>query len=380
MCDRWNKYNSHLDTAKNAVIRATQYLVRPSDGFPTHSPNDIRFLWEDWSDQEKIFWYMTMPGKTPPTRIFPEVPDETAEPCCFHMWGLLIQVQVDNTHGKIQYLRRIVAEIAVNESCKNHPSTCACHVPNNPWTFWEDVEALAPIMPEHNPYCQCAAHGVCAQKDVKIYAKIAEYEAKKAADPTFFDPELLSMMIKDNEAKAEQMTKVVSAEEELAAHPELKVGNCRCEAQYANIRCSCLPGRMAEVKKGMAGGGTFDYQHNIDTCACGTCYKARVDSGTQEIYETRVRQASEATLANLVSPLKRQETFSWRDPSGSTWRPTSGFAGLMEAAHKADVAIASSGSINDPDFAKNLFAAMGTPHDSKCPHGMPFYACMSCSH
>jgi hypothetical protein len=32
------------------------------------------------------------------------------------------------------------------------------------------------------------------------------------------------------------------------------------------------------------------------------------------------------------------------------------------------------------DFAKNLFAAMGTPHDSKCPHGLPFYACMPCSH
>jgi hypothetical protein len=30
--------------------------------------------------------------------------------------------------------------------------------------------------------------------------------------------------------------------------------------------------------------------------------------------------------------------------------------------------------------AKNLFAAMGTPHDSKCPHGAPFYSCMSCSH
>jgi hypothetical protein len=39
-----------------------------------------------------------------------------------------------------------------------------------------------------------------------------------------------------------------------------------------------------------------------------------------------------------------------------------------------------SSDIGNPDFAKNLFAAMGTPHDSKCPHGLPFYSCMSCSH
>jgi hypothetical protein len=30
--------------------------------------------------------------------------------------------------------------------------------------------------------------------------------------------------------------------------------------------------------------------------------------------------------------------------------------------------------------AKAIFAAMGTPFDSKCPHGLPFYACMPCSH
>ena len=32
------------------------------------------------------------------------------------------------------------------------------------------------------------------------------------------------------------------------------------------------------------------------------------------------------------------------------------------------------------DFAKQIFAAMGTPYDSTCPHGQPFYSCMACSH
>jgi hypothetical protein len=34
----------------------------------------------------------------------------------------------------------------------------------------------------------------------------------------------------------------------------------------------------------------------------------------------------------------------------------------------------------DDDLAKAIFAAMGTPYDSKCRHGLPFYSCMSCSH
>lgn len=34
----------------------------------------------------------------------------------------------------------------------------------------------------------------------------------------------------------------------------------------------------------------------------------------------------------------------------------------------------------DDDLAKAIFAAMGTPYDSKCRHGLPLYSCMSCSH
>jgi len=35
----------------------------------------------------------------------------------------------------------------------------------------------------------------------------------------------------------------------------------------------------------------------------------------------------------------------------------------------------------DDDFVKGLFKSVqGVEYDSKCPHGLPFYACMSCSH
>ena len=32
-------------------------------------------------------------------------------------------------------------------------------------------------------------------------------------------------------------------------------------------------------------------------------------------------------------------------------------------------------------FIKNLFQTVqGVKHDALCPHGLPYYACMSCSH
>jgi hypothetical protein len=38
-------------------------------------------------------------------------------------------------------------------------------------------------------------------------------------------------------------------------------------------------------------------------------------------------------------------------------------------------------SVHDIDFAKNLFQTFqGVKYDDKCPHDLPFYACMSCSH
>ena len=40
-----------------------------------------------------------------------------------------------------------------------------------------------------------------------------------------------------------------------------------------------------------------------------------------------------------------------------------------------------SGRHTESDFVKKLFEAVqGVKYDSKCPHGDPFYACMSCSH
>jgi hypothetical protein len=57
---------------------------------------------------------------------------------------------------------------------------------------------------------------------------------------------------------------------------------------------------------------------------------------------------------------------------------------ILKAAAKADNAIAEAKAMpdkTDDGFIKNLFQTIqGVKHDALCPHGLPYYACMSCSH
>lgn len=54
---------------------------------------------------------------------------------------------------------------------------------------------------------------------------------------------------------------------------------------------------------------------------------------------------------------------------------------FVMAAKGIAAAKAMPGGNTEDGFAKNLFQTIqGVKHDDKCPHGMPFYACMPCSH
>jgi hypothetical protein len=208
-------------------------------------------------------------------------------------------------------------------------------VPDHPWVYKEDVDALAPISPKHNPKCQCAGYQRCASKEGGTLRDLQDQN------------------LAENVARAEEATR--RAEEALLAAP-------------APLYSS-------------------PYTHNVDTCACGNCHKSRVDSGTQDAYYKRCKEASAAALAALPAKmeaerLKRQESYQQEQQKacggGSITR-------MLDAAANVDIAIAKAseacgGSTGHPDFAKQLFAAMGTPHDSTCPHGLPFYSCMPCSH
>lgn len=90
-----------------------------------------------------------------------------------------------------------------------------------------------------------------------------------------------------------------------------------------------------------------NYTHQVDTCPCGNCHKSRVDAGTQDVYMKRVHA-------------KAQE----HKPFVCQCAKCKGYTAAIKGAA-------------DP---KAIFAALGTPFDSTCPHGLPFYACMPCSH
>ncbi len=167
-------------------------------------------------------------------------------------------------------------------------------------------------------------------------------------------------------------------------------------------------------------------------CPCGKCHEKRVADGTQEAYERELRAETDRVLRRPKEddevPLcykcnkKRawrgecvdcymaqhsQRVFErgeWRLPDTHNIRQ--GYymeeehyarqrrlererrdapKPLLAAAANADNAIVEAKAIpggeSELGFLKNLFQTVqGVAYDSKCPHGMPFYACMCCSH
>jgi len=312
-CDRFNKYKTLSDNAAAVVIRGFLHLVRPTEGFAYYSNHEIEMAWRKWLEAEEIFWRMTSQD-TAPNYVFPTPPPEDDEhKPCRQMWGLLIQQQVQREHFQAQLIKGAVATIISSEACKSHPATCACKVPNNPWTYNDCVTALEPLKIRHNQRCECGGYRTCRQNCVEDMASAVQ-----------------------------------KAEAEVAANPGLKavIASCRCDAQYCAVNCSCIVARVSDALRQIAKQSTYEYKHHVETCACGTCYKARVDSGMDRAYTKSIQQKAASVIERL------------------------------EGAKKP----ATSAGLDHPDLAKNIFAAMGTPYDSKCPHGLPFYACMSCSH
>lgn len=381
---RWNKYKSQVDTAGARVIRATQFLVRPLDGFPAYHVEEIKPLWNMWAEQKEIFWRMTSSDAfTPP--VFPKMPAIDAEGCCFKMWGLLIQVQIDGTHGSTNFLRETVLQIAASHRCRSHPETCSCHVPDHPWTDKDDMEALAPINPKHRFDCNCAGWRHCAQKEVER----AALDEKTLYRAKGFPSEFCKCDMEDEDSctcgkpEKSNVDKAMLLDASGNLTPEMGEALCGkgwtkilpCEHGYTH--CVVCPEPASTL---VAASSPYEYKHHVDTCPCGVCHKSRVDSGTQGAYEKKTREAANAVLATLPAIckkecLQRQESYSSTQP----------LVNIGLALAKADLAIAKAsaacgGGADHPDFAKNLFAAMGTPYDSKCPHGLPFYSCMPCSH
>jgi len=348
---RWNKYKTRLDTTKTAVIRAYLYLIRPKDGFPSYSPPLISALYDQWKDEENLFYRMTTPDE-PPKRTLPK-PPYGGEQACWRMWALLIQQQVEGSLGQLTQLKECVAEILANPKCLTH-SNCSCKVPSNPWIFPEELAILEPLKLNHNPKCRCddTRYRACKENDFP----------PPPIQPPPIQPPL--------------------------THDDTLFGHTA-----PMFVCQPLPAPDQE---------RFTMEQRL---ALPVVHSPIPQPGTTESLSRlldRIIGVNDAAIAVANASLPRpqatqptpQPTQPTPQPTQPTPQPTQPtpqptpftqkFDSFVNQVNKAqaaiDTAAKASGGIQSPNFAKELFAAMGTPHDSKCPHGLPFYSCMPCSH
>jgi len=161
-------------------------------------------------------------------------------------------------------------------------------------------------------------------------------------------------------------------------------------------------------------------------CACGECHKKRVADGTQEAYERELRANTDKVFARLKGeydeltrpaprvaeennpPLcykcnktrawrgecidcymakhseKVFERGQWRMPDTHNIRQGYYMEEEYYAQQRRRQRAESKQTQQKPtelDLVKGLFQTVqGVKFDDKCPHGDPYYACMSCSH
>jgi len=161
-------------------------------------------------------------------------------------------------------------------------------------------------------------------------------------------------------------------------------------------------------------------------CACGDCHKKRVADGTQEAYERELRANTDKVFARLkgeydelTRPAPRVaeednpplcykcnktrawrgecidcymakhskrvfERGEWRMPDTHNIRQGYWMEEEYYAQQRRRQRAESKQTQQKPTelvLVKGLFQTVqGVKFDDKCPHGEPFYACMSCSH
>ena len=340
--ERYNLYKSRMDQAANQVIRKILFLVRPDEDFPEYRVDDIEQSYNLWRDEEEYFWRMTSTHVNP-KRIFPAHPALYApRRSCWRMWGLLIQQQVDSI-DQSDLLDDCVDAILAAPRCQGE---CPCKVSNNPWTSYCEVAALAPLNVSHHPRCHCGDYGVCEKKHeamaaaaeiLRVEAETAKEKAKAEATCSKCDDSFSGKCI-------ECYMKVCSYNSagRLKAPDEihmLRQGYYMEEEWYAKSKRKLKEQAAAEAEAKPA-------EHSTN-CMCGVCFWKR--------------EAKEGRYPPVVAP-----------------RPATVTRNLMPSQNIVSTITAACS--NQDDMAKQIFAAMGTPYDSKCPHGLPFYACMPCSH
>ena len=119
-------------------------------------------------------------------------------------------------------------------------------------------------------------------------------------------------------------------------------------------------------------------KHNKD-CECGG-YRVCAKKPTLEQLRAEWRSVPELKKTAHVKDCMCSPCFWAREKAGGG--AIDKLCGAFEKAGASIVAAkAMPGGDTDVGFAKNLFQTVqGVKFDDKCPHGLPFYACMPCSH
>ena len=323
------------------------------DGFSVRKNHEIIAAWDTWALARKQFnqgYY----GIYAPLEPCPAPPPDGAEYApCREMWVHTLRkgLEENKEHFHVEGIKQTVDKIILSEACNTHPATCPCKVPNNPFTWWEVLEILDPLGVVHNPHCCCEPPSGCKKQ-----------------------------------AKAKAMVGGAGGASGIATSTyKHNVDDCSCGTCYkARVDAGTEDAhyeRWLNASRSMQKtSATKEATHNPKTCACGTCHSARVAAGTQGEYDEWNRKALQAALQKSTAKSKSYSATMRRvycpsDPANN--RPLNSF---MEDALNADEAIRKATTPSGELDALKLFEAMGTPAHSKCPHNVPFYSCMSCSH
>ena len=136
--------------------------------------------------------------------------------------------------------------------------------------------------------------------------------------------------------------------------------------------CACtVPHNGWKGEEGMRILAPLNPTHNRD-CACGGWLTCPVQG----------RSPNSAVALMLYSPPRDSVHAAFCTCDLCNKRPLKKAEDAFVMAAKGIAAAkAMPGGDSEDGFAKNLFQTVqGVKHDDKCPHGMPYYACMPCSH
>ena len=125
----FNRYKDLVDSSRNEVSRHIQYLLKPTQGYPTGSDSKLSKLLHIWDADKRAMdaalkehWYS---GK--PLPVIP--PDNEEHHLCRKMAAIQIEALMYGEHSAQHYLDPIIKEIIDSGKWREmayHSESCAC--------------------------------------------------------------------------------------------------------------------------------------------------------------------------------------------------------------------------------------------------------------